>query len=437
MKRNYLLTFLLLIILILVSFASQGYCSLFTRYSIETHDNPYTDYSLYRSFGFYEDDKTKMSSDYLPNKHLQMEIIKLLEEKGYKYKENFIEADLVMFLFSSNEYSSSTSSVPIYQSNNQYSHYSGSIGGNYFHGNINTFGGGSWNSITVTKNRYYPYVGMSFIDNLSKTYEKVWEGSGITSSRKSDIEKYGCEIIERILEEFPEMSYVYHKTEEKVEKKGNEKINNLLNELKNRDSQSDKSTGNATNKSTLDTTLNSELKTDYDFRKTTWGMNQSEVMQSEEGVSKFLKDYDEGGRILFQGDASGIPCYIFYEFSEGKLTQTAYWFYSLDKSHDDKDVYISDYFNLKEKLTKKYGNPSVNKQIWNNDLYKNDSKKWGVAISLGHSYIITRWETSVTEIGLVLSGKDNGVNLYILYTSKELKDLMKKVNENNKSRDDF
>ena len=437
MKRNYLITFLLLIILILVSFSSQGYCSLFTRYSIETHDNPYADYSLYRSFGFYEDDKTKLSSDYLPNKHLQMEIIKLLEEKGYKYKESFIEADLVMFLFSSNEYSTSTSSVPIYQSNNQHSHYSGFISGNYFHGNINTFGGGSWNNIIVTKNRYYPYVGISFIDNLSQTYEKVWEGSGITSTRKSNLEKYGCEIIERILEEFPEMSYVYHKTEKKVEKKGNEKINNLLNELKNKDSQSDKSIGNTTNKSTLDTTLNSKLKTDYDFRKTTWGMNQSEVMQSEEGVSKFLEDYNEGGRILFQGDASGIPCYIFYEFSEEKLTQTAYWFYSLDKSYDDKDVYISDYFNLKEKLTNKYGNPSIDEQIWNNDLYKSDSEKWGVAISLGHSYIITRWETSVTEMGLVLSGKDNGVNLYILYTSKELKDLMKKVNENNKSRDDF
>ena len=109
MKRNYLLTFLLLIILVLVNFASQGYCSLFTRYSIETHDNPYADYSLYGSFGFYEDDKTKLSSDYLPNQYLQMEIIKILEEKGYKYKENFIEADLVMFLFSSNEYSTSTS----------------------------------------------------------------------------------------------------------------------------------------------------------------------------------------------------------------------------------------------------------------------------------------------------------------------------------------
>jgi len=437
MKRNHLLIFLLLIILILVSFTSQGHCSLFTRYDIEAHDNPYANYSLYRSFGFYEDDKIKMSSDYLPNKHLQMEIIKLLEEKGYKYKESFMEADLVMFLFSSNEYSESTSSIPIYQSNNSNSSYSGYISGNYFHGNINTFGGGTWNSITVTKNRYYPYVGMSFIDNLSKTYEKVWEGSGFTSTRKSDLEKYGREIIERILEEFPEMSYVYHKPEEKKESKGNEKINNLLNELKNKDNQSDKSIGNTTNQPTSNTTLNSELKIDYDFRKTNWGMNHEEVMQSEENASTFLKDYNEEGRLLFQGDASGIPCYIFYEFSEGKLTQTAYWFYSLDKSHDDKDVYISDYFNLKEKLTKKYGNPSIDNQIWVNDLYKNDSKKWGVAISLGHSYIITGWETSVTEIGLVLNGKDNGVNLYILYTSKELKDLMKKVSESNKSRDDF
>jgi len=431
MKRNHLLIFLLLIILILVSFTSQGYCSLFTRYNIETHDNPYADYSLYRSFGFYEDDKTKLSSDYLPNKYLQIEIIQILEEKGYQYKEDFIEADLVIFLFSSNEYAKSTSSIPIYQSNNSNSNYSGYIGGNYFHGNINTFGGGTWNSITVTKNRYYPFVGMSFIDNLSKTYEKVWEGSGITSTRKSDIEKYGCEIVKRVLEKFPKMSYVYEETKESTQKiaarKGNEKINNLVDKIKEKNNQGNEDIVYKTNQPIAQ----------YNFRKTIWGMNQSEVTQSEEGVSKFLKDYSEESRLFFQGDASGIPCYIFYEFSEGKLTQTAYWFYSLDKSHDDKDVYISDYFNLKEKLTKKYGNPSIDKQIWDNDLYKNDSKKWGVAISLGHLYIITGWETSVTEIGLVLNGKDNGVNLYILYTSKELKNLMKKVNESNKSRDDF
>ena len=431
MKRKYLLILIMLIFLILISYGSKSYCSLFTRYSIETHDNPYTNYSLYRSFGFYEDDKTKLSSDYLPNKHLQMEIIKILEEKGYRYKENFIEADLVIFLFSSNEYATSTSSIPIYQSNSGTARYSGFIGGKYFHGNINTFGGGTWNSITVTKNRYYPFAGMSFIDNLSKTYEKVWEGSGITSTRKSDIEKYGCEIVKRILEKFPEMSYVYEETKESTQKiaerKGNEKINNLIDKIKEKDNQGNENITYKTNQPIAQ----------HNFRKTIWGMDQSGVIQSEEGVSKFLKDYNEENRLLFQGDASGIPCYIFYEFSEGKLTQTAYWFYSLDKSHDDKDVYISDYFNLKEKLIKKYGNPSIDKQIWDNNLYKNDSKKWGVAISLGHLYIITGWETSVTEIGLVLNGKDNGVNLYILYTSKELKDLMKKVNESNKSRDDF
>ena len=173
MKRNYLLTFLLLIILILVSFASQGYCSLFTRYSIETHDNPFAYYSLYRSFGFYEDDKTKLSTDYLPNKHLQKEIIQILEEKGYEYKEDFIEADLVIFLFSSNEYAKTTASIPIYQSNSKTTTYSGHIGMTHFYGNAYTFGGGTWTNITVTKNRYYPYVYMSFIENISKTCEKV------------------------------------------------------------------------------------------------------------------------------------------------------------------------------------------------------------------------------------------------------------------------
>jgi hypothetical protein len=327
----------------LIGFTSQGYCSLFTRYSIETHDNPYTNYSLYRSFGFYEDDKTKLSSDYLPNQYLKMEIIKILEEKGYKYKENFIEADLVIFLFSSNEYATSTSSIPIYQSNNQNSSYSGYIGGNYFHGNINTFGGGTWNSITVTKNRYYPFVGMSYIDNLSKTYEKVWEGSGITSTRKSDIEKYGCEIVKRILEKFPEMSYVYEETKESTQKiaakKGNEKINNLIDKIKEKDNRGGEGIGDRTNLSTPTPTIDTEITGQYNFRKTTWGMNQTEVIQSEENVSTFLKKYRKESELIFQGDAGGITCYIFYEFAGGKLTQTAYWFYYLDKSKHGIIIY--------------------------------------------------------------------------------------------------
>jgi hypothetical protein len=206
MKKNNLLNVFLLTFLIIFCFTSFGYCSLFSRYNIETHDNPDTDYSRYRSFGFYEDDKTNSSADYLPNKHLQIEIIKQLEEKGYKYKKDFTEADLVIFLFSSNEYSESASSIPIYQSNNSYSHYSGSIGSKYYHGSINTYGGSSWKNITVIKHRYYPYVGISFLDNLSENHEKVWEGSGITSTRKSNIEKYGCKIIKRILNKFPEVS---------------------------------------------------------------------------------------------------------------------------------------------------------------------------------------------------------------------------------------
>jgi hypothetical protein len=278
---------------------------------------------------------------------------------------------------------------------------------------------------------------MSFIDNLSQTYEKVWEGSGITSTRKSNLEKYGCEITKRILEEFPEMSYVYHKTEEKVEKKGNEKINNLLNELKNKDNQSDKSIGNTTNQATSNTTLNSKLKMEYDFRKTNWGMNHEEVMQSEENVSTYLKDYRTESELVFQGDACGIPCYILYEFAGGKLTQTAYWFNISDKSYDNKNNHISDYSNLKEKLIKKYGNPSMDKETWNNDLYKNNPENRGVAISLGHLNYITGWKTPTTLIGLFLNGEDNGVNLYIAYASKELKGLKENANKDNNSLDDF
>lgn len=423
----------------LVSYGSKGYCSLFTIYNIETHDNPFADYSLYRSFGFYEDDKTKLYADYLPNKHLQKEIIQILEEKGYEYKKDFIIADLVIFLFSSNEYAKTTESFPIYQSSNKFSTYSGNIGMTHFHGNVNTFGGGTWTNITVTKNRYYPYVYMGFIENISKTCEKVWEGAGFISTRKSNIEKYGCEIVTRILKKFPEMTCIYNESEEVneeiVKRKANEKIDSLINKIKEKQNPGSGEINN-TNQLEVSPRIEKESPSQYDFRKTTWGMSQIEVEQAEEGVSVFQGEYSKKSELVFQGDASGIPCYIFYEFAEGKLTQTAYWFYYFDKSHSNKNDYISDYSNLKEKLTKKYGNPFTDQKTWNNNLYKNDSKNWGVAISLGHLSVTTKWRTPATEIALVLWGKDDGISLAILYTSKELKNLAEKTKEN-KSLDDF
>ena len=204
MNKNKVRSVFLLTFLMIFCFTSFGNCSIFSRYNIETHDNPEINCSRYHSFGFYEDKDTKSLPDYLPNKHLQLEIIKQLEKKGYKHIKNFRTADLVIFLFSSNEYSESASSIPIYQSNNSHSHYSGFIGSKYFHGNINSYGGNSWKSITVTKHRYYPYVGISFIENKTENHEKAWEGSGITATRKSNIEKYGCNIIKKILDKFPE-----------------------------------------------------------------------------------------------------------------------------------------------------------------------------------------------------------------------------------------
>ncbi len=442
MKRKYLLTFIILIFLILISYTPLSYCSLFTFYNIETHDNPFTNYSLYRSFGFYEDDKIKLYPNYLPNKHLQKEIIQILEEKGYKYKENFLEADLVIFLFSSNEFAKTTESIPIYQSNNKTTTYSGHIGMTHFSGNVYTFGSGSWTSITVTKNRYYPYVYISFLENLSRSCEKVWEGAGFTSTRKSDIEKYGSEIVKRILKKFPEMSYVGEGTKEIIKetaaRKENENINYLIDKIKEKDKQEkNESTISKASQSQIISKTDVELAKQYNFRKTNWGMNQTEVIQCEENVSIFLKDYSKDNILIFQGYANGIPCYILYEFANGKLTQTAYWFYYFDKSLSNKNDYISEYSNLKENLTKKYGTPLIDQQNWNNNLYRNDSKNWGLAISLGHLNVISRWETADTEIELVLWGKDDSINLSIVYTSKELKDLIEKIDESNKSLEDF
>jgi len=209
-------------------FSLNGYCSIFSSSkNIETYDNPDIDYNSYRYFTFYYD---KLSIDYLQNKSFQPLIIELLEEKYFVYVDDINYADFVIIIYSSNEYEKSLVSVPAFTPGKKIN-ASGWVGSTYVHGSAYT--SGSWGFRTATKGRYYPFVGISCIGNLENELELIWQGNGIKATRKSNLEKYGQDLIEDIFSEFPEIS---EKIEEEIQPiviKENEKINMLLEQLKN------------------------------------------------------------------------------------------------------------------------------------------------------------------------------------------------------------
>ena len=152
----------------------------------------------------------------------------------------------------------------------------------------------------------------------------------------------------------------------------------------------------------------------YDFRKTNWGMSKEQVRATEDKKPDFEDDKWLGYEVKINGKDFGC----LYCFLEDKLCWGEYF---SEGEYTNKNLYIDDYEELKEILTKKYGKPKTDRPgLWKNDLYKVDKSLWGIAISAGLLAYEASWETSTTEIWLRLEGDNDEISLGISYYSKEL-----------------
>lgn len=213
------------IVCFLLLFSLSGYCLFGDNKSIETYDNPDIDYNAYRYFTFFTG---KLSTDYLQNKSFQSTVIELLEEKNYTYVKDMEDADFVMILYCSNIYEKSSVEVSFYRPPKKID------GPHHDHDEV-PFIPGSWDTRTVTRRMYYPFIGISCIGNLQDKPVLIWQGQGMEPTSRSNLLRYGEDLIEDILSKFPEIS---EKTEEElppieIKEDRNEKINSLLEELKN------------------------------------------------------------------------------------------------------------------------------------------------------------------------------------------------------------
>jgi hypothetical protein len=75
------------------------------------------------------------------------------------------------------------------------------------------------------------FIGISCLGNLQHEPELIWQGQGIKSTQKSNLEKYGKELIEEILAKFPEISEEIKEGLPPIEIKENDNIKMLLEQL--------------------------------------------------------------------------------------------------------------------------------------------------------------------------------------------------------------
>lgn len=173
----------------------------------------------------------------------------------------------------------------------------------------------------------------------------------------------------------------------------------------------------------------------YDFRKTNWGMNKEQVKAIENKNIIYEGDNNLGHVITYEVEIGIKSYYCIYYFLEDKLYTAGYM--SIEE-YSNKNDYIRDYEEIKEILTKKYGEPDNKKLLalhgreeisWEDDLYRDDKNNWGLAISIGDLSYVLICETPTTDIELILDGNNYEVNLRVRYISKELKEWADKIKE--------
>lgn len=148
-----------------------------------------------------------------------------------------------------------------------------------------------------------------------------------------------------------------------------------------------------------------------DFRNVKWGMTTNEVIKSE-SLPLWTQ---EKNYLFYKTEISKLPCLLLYSFTNNKLYGAGY---SFQQSHTNLNDHIYDFGEIKNLLTKKYGNPKDHQVIWKNNLYKNSEEDWGFAISLGHLEVFTTWETETSNIELELYGDNYEISHVLRYKSK-------------------
>ncbi len=170
---------------------------------------------------------------------------------------------------------------------------------------------------------------------------------------------------------------------------------------------------------------------DFNFRKTKWGMSEKEVLASE----KMKPASQDKNSIDYSTQVLNKNVLLSYSFIQDKLVQA---YYLLRENHTDHNKYITDYEDFKKIIFEKYGNPAVDEYKWTNNLFRGQSDKYGLALASGHVFGVAVWNTELTEISTYVGGDNFEILCSVRYLSLKHKDLIKqKKSEKQKEKENF
>ena len=164
---------------------------------------------------------------------------------------------------------------------------------------------------------------------------------------------------------------------------------------------------------------------EFNFRHTRWGMSQADVISSE---GKLVPVEKTENLIRYKTRVLSRNVELIYFFAMDKLIGSTY---KLDDNFLNSQHFLSTYRNFKQQLTRKYGQPDTETTIWLDDTYRVNPRKWGLALSLGHTKYAAVWHTNDSTIESSLTEDNNYVMCLVEYKSTEYLDLFAELSKEN------
>lgn len=150
--------------------------------------------------------------------------------------------------------------------------------------------------------------------------------------------------------------------------------------------------------STLQAEVTRQVLTFLQTMQAHWGKHPEALRLSVAG----LVERDEEGKLIYLRNLSDHGVLEGYEFRHESLVRGQYIL--LQRPVNGLNEFIEYYRTLKELLTTKYGVPTNDQTVWDNDLYQPIPDYWGVAVLIGHLRYHAAWETPEGTIILELTG---------------------------------
>jgi hypothetical protein len=162
-----------------------------------------------------------------------------------------------------------------------------------------------------------------------------------------------------------------------------------------------------------------------DFRKAAWGMSQAQVLATEAGPPDEISQNNGEVIVKFQSvQSTELTGRLIYVFVNDRLIRAKY---ISNAEHTDLNDFIADFRAAEPVLMERYGKPTAERAVWDNDLYQQERLPYldqdralasdilpsdqhaGLSVSLGYLRLYTQRNAARTRIVHALTGENSRI----------------------------